>query len=103
MIEAGPQNVSTGVRLLSDVRDVFTTQNTDRMATADLIRELHAIEDGPWTDLQGKPLDSRRLAKELERYSVRPKDVKVNGKALLSGLQEARHALPAANRGCPRR
>jgi uncharacterized protein DUF3631 len=82
VVEAGPQNVSTGVRLLSDIRDIFTAQNTDRMATADLIRELHAIEDGPWTDLQGKPLDSRRLAKELDRYSARPKDVKVNGKAL---------------------
>lgn len=82
VVEAGPQNVSTGVRLLSDIRDIFTAQNTDRMATADLIRELHAIEDGPWTDLHGKPLDSRRLAKELDRYSARPKDVKVNGKAL---------------------
>ncbi|MFI7677189.1 DUF3631 domain-containing protein [Actinophytocola sp. NPDC049390] len=82
VVDAGPQNVSTGVRLLADIRDVFTAQKTDRMTTADLIRELHAIEDGPWTDLQGKPLDSRRLAKELDRYSVRPKDVKVNGKAL---------------------
>ncbi len=96
VVEAGPQNVSTGVRLLSDIRDIFTVQNTDRMGTADLIRELHAIEDGPWTDLQGKPLDSRRLAKELDRYSARPKDVKVNGKALKgyrvdgdSGLSDA--------------
>jgi hypothetical protein len=82
VIEAGPRDVSTGVRLLADVREIFTDQKTDRMTTADLIRELHAIEDGPWTDLQGKSLDSRRLAKELDRYSVRPKDVKVNGKAL---------------------
>lgn len=82
VVEAGPQNISTGVRLLADLRDIFTAQHTDRMTTADLIRELHAIEDGPWTDLQGKPLDSRRLAKELDRYSVRSKDVKVNGKAL---------------------
>ncbi|MGW3994323.1 DUF3631 domain-containing protein [Amycolatopsis sp. NPDC004772] len=52
------------------------------MVTAELIRELHAIEDGPWTDLQGKPLDSRRLAKELDRYLVRPKDLKVSGKTL---------------------
>jgi uncharacterized protein DUF3631 len=82
VIEAGPRDVSTGVRLLADVREIFTEQKIDRMTTADLIRELHAIEDGPWTDLQGRPLDSRRLAKELDRYSVRPKDVKVNGKAL---------------------
>jgi hypothetical protein len=82
VIEAGPRDVSIGVRLLADIREVFTAQKTDRMTTADLIRELHAVDDGPWTDLQGRPLDSRRLAKELDRYSVRPKDVKVNGKAL---------------------
>jgi len=82
VVEAGPRDVSTGVQLLADIRDIFMTHKTDRMGTADLIRELHAIDDGPWTDLQGKPLDSRRLAKELDRYSVRPKDVKLNGKAL---------------------
>ncbi|OLZ47364.1 hypothetical protein BS329_25910 [Amycolatopsis coloradensis] len=70
------------MRLLADVRQVFGAQKVDRMVTAELIRELHDIEDGPWTDLQGKPLDSRRLAKELERYLVRPKDLKVNGKTL---------------------
>jgi len=82
VVEAGSQTVSTGVRLLADIRQVFAGQATDRMVTAELIRELHEIEDGPWTDLQGKPLDSRRLAKEMERYLVRPKDLKVNGKAL---------------------
>ncbi|MFD2418497.1 DUF3631 domain-containing protein [Amycolatopsis pigmentata] len=82
VVEAGPQTMSTGVRLLADLRQIFTAHGTDRMVTAELIRELHGIEDGPWTDLQGKPLDSRRLAKELDRYSVRPKDVKINGKTL---------------------
>ncbi|WP_285485882.1 DUF3631 domain-containing protein [Amycolatopsis taiwanensis] len=82
VVEAGPTAVSLGVRLLSDIRQIFTARRTDRMVTVELIRELHGIEDSPWTDLQGKALDSRRLAKELDRYSVRPKDVKVNGKTL---------------------
>ncbi|KAA9164979.1 DUF3631 domain-containing protein [Amycolatopsis acidicola] len=82
VVEAGSRPASLGVRLLADMRDIFTARGTDRMVTAELIRELHDVEDGPWTDLQGKPLDSRRLAKELERYLVRPKDIKVNGKAL---------------------
>ncbi|MEU8631601.1 DUF3631 domain-containing protein [Amycolatopsis sp. NPDC048633] len=82
VLEATAQPASIGVRLLADIRQIFTVENTDRMVTAELIRELHAIEDGPWTDLQGKPLDSRRLAKELERYLVRPKDLKVSGKTL---------------------
>lgn len=110
VVEAGSRYVSTGVRLLSDIRDVFASQGTDRMATADLIRELHALEDGPWTDLQGKPLDSRRLARELDRYSVRPKDVKVSGKALKGyrvdgdgGLADAwsRYLPPLESRATP--
>lgn len=82
VLEATAQPASIGVRLLADVRQIFAAENTDRMVTAELIRELHAIEDGPWTDVQGKPLDSRRLAKELDRYLVRPKDLKVSGKTL---------------------
>lgn len=82
VVEAGPSTVSTGVRLLGDIRQIFTDHAVDRMVTAELISQLHAIEDGPWTDLHGKPLDSRRLAKELDRYSVRPKDIKTNGKTL---------------------
>ncbi|MER6794407.1 DUF3631 domain-containing protein, partial [Amycolatopsis mediterranei] len=82
VLEATAQPASIGVRLLADIRQIFAAENTDRMVTAELIRELHAIEDGPWTDVQGKPLDSRRLAKELDRYLVRPKDLKISGKTL---------------------
>ncbi|WP_141748514.1 DUF3631 domain-containing protein, partial [Amycolatopsis mediterranei] len=82
VLEATAQPASIGVRLLADVRQIFTAEHTDRMVTAELIRELHAIEDEPWTDLQGKPLDSRRLAEELDRYLVRPKDLKVSDKTL---------------------
>ena len=33
------------MRLLADVRQIFAAESTDRMVTAELIRELHAVED----------------------------------------------------------
>src|SRR5713101_4063275 len=38
------------VRLLADLRDLFATTTADRLATADIIRYLTALEDGPWAD-----------------------------------------------------
>ncbi len=67
-----PEAVSLGVRLLADLRAIFDRAGAHRVPTAELLRELHAIEDAPWADLYGKPLDARRLARELERYDVRP-------------------------------
>lgn len=96
VVEAGPSAVSTGVCLLRDIRQIFADHGVDRMVTAELIRELHGIEDGPWTDLHGKPLDNRRLAKELDRYLVRPKDIKVNGKTLKGYRADGENGLADA-------
>ena len=30
------------------------------------------LDESPWGDLNGKPLDARRLARELARYGARP-------------------------------
>lgn len=74
-----PAALSLGIRLLSDLRDLFHKANTDRMATTDILARLHADEDAPWSDLWGKPLDSRRLAKELGKYGVGPAGFKPLG------------------------
>jgi hypothetical protein len=70
-----------GIRLLADLRALFTEQGTDRMHTADIITCLRAIEDAPWSDLNGKPLDALRLSKELNAYQVAPFTFRHNGKA----------------------
>ncbi len=62
---------SVGVRLLADLRTIYSRHNTDRLPTAVLLAELREIDDGAWSDLDGKPLDARRLAGELKRYGVR--------------------------------
>lgn len=70
---------SLRVRLLGDVRALFSLAETDRSHTTDILRHLHSIEEAPWGDLWGKALDARSLAKELGFFQVRPITVKCNG------------------------
>ena len=73
VFDAGPQMTSIGIRLLADLQEVFTRAGTDRITTADILTALGELEESPWADLHGKPLDSRRLSKELARYGIKPK------------------------------
>ncbi|WP_233159183.1 DUF3631 domain-containing protein [Pseudonocardia sp. MH-G8] len=79
VLESDPGELSLGVRLLSDVRGIFTRGGIRSMPSAELVAALVALEEAPWADLYGKELDQRRLAKELDRYAVRPIQYKQNG------------------------
>lgn len=57
---------SLGIKLLTDVRDAF--DGAHRMPTAHILASLNALDDSPWADLAGKPLDARGLAKRLGEY-----------------------------------
>lgn len=63
---------SLGVQLLSDCRDLFADR--DRFSTDELLERLVAIDERPWGDLRGKPLDARGLARRLRPFDVRPGD-----------------------------
>ena len=65
---------SLGIQLLTDCRKVFTARNVDRLTTEDLLEALIALDDSPWSDLRGKPLDARGLARRLKKYEARPAD-----------------------------
>ncbi|MGW2507870.1 DUF3631 domain-containing protein [Streptomyces scopuliridis] len=58
---------SLGIRLLTDLRD-HVMVGIDRLPTIAILDRLNALDDAPWADLQGKPLDGRRLAKMLADY-----------------------------------
>lgn len=62
---------SLGVRLLTDLREVIGADET--VHTEDLLRRLHNLDESPWADLRGKPLDARRLARLLNPYGIAPK------------------------------
>jgi hypothetical protein len=71
--EAEQRPVTTGVRLLTDLRTIFDEHNTDRLPTIDILTNLTALDESPWGDLNnGRPIDARRLARELAVYHVIP-------------------------------
>jgi len=66
---------SLGVRLLRDLREVFGDR--DAMPTEDILKALCDLDEGPWSELYGKPLDARGLAKRLKKYEVQSTTIRV--------------------------
>jgi hypothetical protein len=66
---------SLGIKLLDDLRSVFG--DSHHLATEDILTKLHRIEESPWGDLRGKPLDARELAKRLRPYEVKPTTIRI--------------------------
>jgi Protein of unknown function (DUF3631) len=63
---------SLGVQLLTDCRRVFIVQDVDRLTTEALVEALIDLEESPWGDVRGKPVDARGVARRLRKYEVRP-------------------------------
>ena len=76
---------SLGIRLLSDLRQVFG--QAEAMATDSILKALHGLDESPWADLKGKPLNDRGMASRLRPYDVKPKLVRIgeHGEHVLRG------------------
>jgi hypothetical protein len=61
---------SLGIKLLQDIHTVF--DGADQLPTERILEKLHALEESPWGDLKGKPLDSRGLARRLREHDIKP-------------------------------
>lgn len=85
---------SLGVRLLADVRTAFG--DADAMPTDAILKALHAMEEAPWSDLRGKPIDSRALAHRLKPYGIQSKNLR-DARAVFRGYERA-DLLDAWNR-----
>jgi hypothetical protein len=73
--DARTASPSLGIRLLADLRTVFAGE--DAMFTADILSKLTALDESPWGDLRGKPLDARGLSRLLVQYEVRRTTVRI--------------------------
>lgn len=83
----GREDDSFGVRLLRDIREVFERRKADRLPSAALVEALVKLEEAPWGDLWGKPLDARRLAKMLKPYGIGSKQLRVDPRTTMKGYQ----------------
>lgn len=59
---------SLAIRLLADVREIFTKEGSGFMPSAELIEALKRIEESPWREFD---LNPRGLAKRLREYGVK--------------------------------
>lgn len=71
--KAGPP--SLGIRLLEDLRTIFADRQA--MFTKDILEALTALDDAPWGDLRGKPIDARWLSRHLGRYQVERGSIRI--------------------------
>ncbi len=70
------EDSSLGIRLLEDIRSVFA--GADRLPIKDLVAALVSLEEAPWADLKGKPLNSRRLGWWLRDYGIKAQTITLN-------------------------
>jgi hypothetical protein len=73
------EDTAAGVRLLADLRQVFTAAEAEALYTSTILEALHRLEDGPWADWYGRPLATRELARLLRPYQVESKNVREQG------------------------
>jgi hypothetical protein len=64
------QEMSAGVRLLEDIRMVFTQRAVPRLTTAILVRELTRVPESPWHDWKGKGLNAHYLGRLLGQWEI---------------------------------
>jgi hypothetical protein len=77
---------SLGVRLLADLHTVFA--DAEAMSSAAILTALHLLDEAPWGDLHGRPLNNHGLAVRLRAYGIKPKQVRL-GDVTLKGYARA--------------
>ena len=78
---------SLGITLLADLRVVFN--GADKLPTETILAALTAMDESPWGDLRGKPLDPRGLARRLAKYDVSPKPIRFDDGTISRGYEAA--------------
>ena len=70
--------LSYGSQLLRDIALVMNGRKA--ISSGELATALVELEESPWGDLRGRPLDARKLAKMLKPYGIRPHTVRLGDK-----------------------
>jgi hypothetical protein len=76
LVEVAKETEPTfGILLLTHLKAVFG--DAEKWATEAVLKRLHEIEEAPWVDLKGKPLDDRGLARRLREYGIKSRTVRI--------------------------
>lgn len=94
--EAQSSDDSIGVKLLGDIKAVFNHLHDDeplprieRIASCDLAEALGGAEDRPWAEWgrAQKPITQHQLAKQLAKYNIGPRTVRLPDGRRLKGYE----------------
>jgi len=75
----GSDDEHIGTMLLRDICEIYGDQY-DRLHSRDLVEKLNDLESRPWCELKhGKPMTAISLAKLVEPYGVKSKQLRISG------------------------
>jgi hypothetical protein len=57
------------------MRTVFG--NDEQAPTSAILNKLQKLDESPWLDIKGKPLNDRGLADRLRPYGIKPRVIRV--------------------------
>src|SRR5437879_1955798 len=85
-----PNAQSFGIRLLSDIRKIFTESGSDRLTSKQLVDSLCDLPDGIWLEANkgGKPISETWLGRQLSRFEINPQPFRL-GDTVSRGYQLA--------------
>ncbi len=75
--DAKDMKASLSVQLLSDIRSLF---DANQMSSEELIEKLLKLDESPWGEINGKPIDARALSKLLKPFGLNPKTLRVGSR-----------------------
>jgi hypothetical protein len=72
-----PDDTSTGIQLLADVRLIYHDDQIEKMTTVDLLEKLSKVETSPWAEWnRGKPMTAVGLSRLLKPFEIYPKNIR---------------------------
>jgi len=78
--EEPDDNESVVLRLLRDIRGIFTETKKDKIISEDLVYLLKSIKDAPWNDWNyGRGLSQHSLSRQLKHFKIKPKQQWIHG------------------------
>lgn len=89
MTSAESTPATLGAELLIDIHTIFESKGADRITSGELVNELNMMEESPWGDLKGRPMDTRRLARMLKGYGIHPQAIRIGGATPRGYLRDA--------------
>jgi putative DNA primase/helicase len=83
------ESLAKGTQLLSNILEIFHRRNVEKLSTAELIKELCAEEELPWSTYnKGTAINPQQVAKILKQYKITSKNIRTLDKNVLKGFEK---------------